>query len=66
MLERASISERIRSVISLLKRYESLFRLPTRIRQQTERQEFDQVRALAGQLEVEAMFGFDAFMFLTH
>ncbi|KAK9814628.1 hypothetical protein WJX72_008970 [[Myrmecia] bisecta] len=43
MLERAAMSERIKSVVSLLKRYESLFRLPTRIRQETERGEYEQV-----------------------
>eukprot|EP00891_Asterochloris_glomerata_P008851 jgi/Astpho2/8851/fgenesh1_pg.00129_%23_37_t len=43
MLERATMSERIKSVLSLLKRYESLFALPMRMRQQMQRQEYDQV-----------------------
>lgn len=32
MLERQSQVERIKGVLAMLKRYESLFRLPTRIR----------------------------------
>ena len=47
MLERASMSERIKSVLSLLKRYESLFALPMRMRQQMQRQEYDQVHGPA-------------------
>ena len=47
MLERATMSERIKSVLSLLKRYESLFALPMRMRQQMQRQEYDQVHGPA-------------------
>ena len=47
MLERATMSERIKSVLSLLKRYESLFALPMRMRQQMQRQEYDQVHGAA-------------------
>ena len=43
MLERAGMSDRIKSVMGLLRRYESLFRLPTRIMQETERAEFETV-----------------------
>ena len=45
MLERQQKAERIKSVVAMLKRYESLFRLPSRIRQATERGEFEQVIA---------------------
>ena len=37
------MSDRIKSVMGLIKRYESLFQLPTRIVQETERGEFDTV-----------------------
>ncbi len=47
MLERATMSERIKSVLSLLKRYESLFALPMGMRQQMQRQEYDQVHGAA-------------------
>ncbi len=43
LLERASASDRIRGVLALLKRYENLFRLPTRIRQATEGGLYEQV-----------------------
>lgn len=43
LLERAGMSDRIKSVMGLIKRYESLFQLPTRIVQETERGEFDTV-----------------------
>lgn len=43
MLERASMSDRIKSVMGLLRRYEALFSLPTRIMQETERGDFDTV-----------------------
>ena len=43
MLERASMSDRIKSVMGLLRRYEPLFSLPTRIMQETDRGEFDTV-----------------------
>ncbi len=33
----------VKSVVALLKRYEGLFQLPSRIRQSTEKGEFDQV-----------------------
>lgn len=44
LLERAAASEQVKSVVALLKRYEGLFQLPSRIRQGTERGEYDQVR----------------------
>ena len=37
------MSDRIKSVMGLLRRYESLFSLPTRIMQETERGEFETV-----------------------
>lgn len=43
MLERAGMSDRIKSVMGLIRRYESLFQLPTRIVQETEHGEFDTV-----------------------
>ena len=43
MLERASMSDRIKSVMGLLRRYEALFSLPTRIMQETDRGDFDTV-----------------------
>ena len=43
MLERAGMTDRIRNVMSLLLRYETLFRLPSRILQETERGEFGTV-----------------------
>ena len=43
LLERAATSDQVKSVVALLKRYEGLFQLPSRIRQGTERAEFDQV-----------------------
>lgn len=43
MLERAGMSDRIKSVMGLIGRYESLFQLPTRIVQETERGEFETV-----------------------
>lgn len=42
-LDRQQRAERIKSVMAMLKRYDSLFRLPTRIRQATERGDFEQV-----------------------
>jgi exocyst complex component 2 len=45
MLDRQQKAERIKSVVAMLKRYETVFRLPTRIRQATERGEFEQVIA---------------------
>ena len=36
----------VKSVVGLLKRYEGLFQLPSRIRQSTEKGEFDQVTPL--------------------
>lgn len=44
LVERAAACDRIRGVLALLKRYESLFRLPTRIRQASERGLYDQAR----------------------
>jgi hypothetical protein len=46
LLERASASDRLRGVLALLKRYENLFRLPTRIRQATEGGLYEQVAGL--------------------
>ena len=43
LVERAAACDRIRGVLALIKRYESLFRLPTRIRQASERGLYDQV-----------------------
>ena len=43
MLERAGMSDRIKSVMGLIRRYESLFQLPTRIVQETERGDFETV-----------------------
>ena len=43
MLERASMSDRIKNVMGMINRYESLFQLPARIVQETERGEFDTV-----------------------
>ncbi len=43
MLERAGMSDRIKSVMGMLRRYESLFRLPSRIMQETECGEFEAV-----------------------
>ena len=43
MLERAGMSDRIKSVMGLIRRHESLFQLPTRIVQETERGEFETV-----------------------
>ena len=48
LLDRASASDRIRGVLALLKRYESLFRLPTRIRQASERELYEQVPGCVG------------------
>ena len=45
MLDRQQKAERIKSVVAMLKRYETVFRLPTRIRQATERGKFEQVIA---------------------
>lgn len=45
LLDRQQKTERIKSVVAMLKRYESLFRLPARIRQATQRGEFEQVVA---------------------
>ena len=44
LLDRAATSDQVKSVVLLLKRYESLFQLPSRIRQSIERGEGDQVR----------------------
>lgn len=44
LLDRAATSDQVKSVVLLLKRYESLFQLPSRIRQSIERGECDQVR----------------------
>lgn len=44
MLERAGMSDRIKSVMGMLRRYESLFRLPSRIMQETECGEFEAVK----------------------
>ena len=46
LVERAAACDRIRGVLALLKRYENLFRLPTRIRQASERGLYDQVLML--------------------
>ena len=46
MLERASMSDRIKSVMGLLRRYEALFSLPTRIMQETDRGDFDMSAAI--------------------
>lgn len=46
LVERAAACDRIRGVLALLKRYDNLFRLPTRIRQASERGLYDQVRPL--------------------
>ena len=46
MLERAGMTDRIKNVMSLLLRYETLFRLPSRILQETERGEFGTVRLM--------------------
>lgn len=43
LLERQQKAERMKSVLAMLKRYESLFRLPSRIRQATLRGDFEQV-----------------------
>ncbi|KAK9917910.1 hypothetical protein WJX75_009504 [Coccomyxa subellipsoidea] len=43
LVQRAAACDRIRGVLALLKRYENLFRLPTRIRQASERGLYDQV-----------------------
>ena len=43
MLERASMSDRIKSVMALLLRYETLFSLPARIMHETDRDEYDTV-----------------------
>lgn len=43
LLARAATSDQVKSVVLLLKRYESLFQLPSRIRQSIERGEGDQV-----------------------
>lgn len=43
MLERAGMSDRIKSVMGLIRRYESLFQLPSRIVQETEQGEFETV-----------------------
>ena len=43
LLERAAASERIKGVLALLKRYDSLFRLPSRIRAATKRGLYEQV-----------------------
>ena len=43
LLERAATSDQVKSVVALLKRYEGLFQLPSRIRQGSERADFDQV-----------------------
>ena len=48
LLDRASASDRIRGVLALLKRYENLFRLPTRIRQASEMELYEQVTDRAG------------------
>ena len=42
-LDRQQRADRIKSVMAMLKRYDSLFRLPTRIRQATERGDYEQV-----------------------
>lgn len=47
LVERAAACDRIRGVLALLKRYENLFRLPTRIRQASERGLYDQARSFA-------------------
>ena len=44
LVHRAAACDRIRGVLALLKRYENLFRLPTRIRQASERGLYDQAR----------------------
>lgn len=41
------MSDRIRDVIALLKRYESLFRLPNRIRQASQDGQYEQVLPLS-------------------
>lgn len=46
LVERAAACDRIRGVLALLKRYENLFRLPTRIRQASDKGHYDQVRVL--------------------
>ena len=45
LVARAAACDRIRGVLALLRRYESLFRLPTRIRHASERGSYDQARA---------------------
>ena len=45
LVERAAACDRIRGVLALLKRYDNLFRLPTRIRHASERGAYDQARA---------------------
>lgn len=45
LLKRQQNAERDKSVLAMLKRYESLFRLPARIRQATQRGEYEQVVA---------------------
>ncbi|KAK9836321.1 hypothetical protein WJX81_005210 [Elliptochloris bilobata] len=64
LLERASASDRIRGVLALLKRYENLFRLPTRIRQAAEKELYEQViseyhkaRALMADVAAQAKEG---------
>lgn len=44
LVQRAAACDRIRGVLALLKRYENLFRLPTHIRQASERGLYDQAR----------------------
>ena len=44
VLLRAAESERIRAKLALLKQYDSLFRLPPRIRDATRRGDYEQVR----------------------
>ena len=46
LLARAATSDQVKSVVLLLKRYESLFQLPSRIRQSIERGEGDQVSSV--------------------
>ena len=46
LVERAAACDRIRGVLALLRRYDHLFRLPSRIRHAHERGAHDQARGL--------------------
>ena len=58
LLDRASASDRIRGVLALLKRYENLFRLPTRIRQASDKELYEQVPRRVGSKQTVTCCGF--------